>query len=129
MSRQVVLLTEAVALVGLNLRGPIVGVPPLIPRLSADLGLSESAAGLLTSLPLPSFALVSPLVGPLVRGTGLDGALVWVLVLLAAASALRPWGSAALLLRAPRWSVSPSRSGTSWCRSRCAATRTRRRRR
>ncbi|MFC7406734.1 MFS transporter [Georgenia alba] len=85
-------------LVGLNLRAPIVGVPPLIPAISADLGLTPTAAGLLTSLPVLCFALVSPLVAPLARRLGPDGALVAALGLLALATALRPWGTGVVLL-------------------------------
>jgi len=91
-------LLVAIVLVGLNLRAPIVGVPPLIPALSAELSLTGSAAGLLTSLPLLCFAVVSPLVVLLVRRVGLDRALLLSLLLLGLATALRPWGSFGVLL-------------------------------
>ncbi|MCK6209192.1 MFS transporter [Georgenia sp. EYE_87] len=92
------LLVVAVVLVGLNLRAPIVGVPPLIPALSEELSLTGSAAGLLTSLPLLCFAVVSPLVVLLVRAVGVDRSLLLSLLLLCLATALRPWGSFGLLL-------------------------------
>ncbi|GAA3513173.1 MFS transporter [Georgenia daeguensis] len=92
------LLLVAIVLVGLNLRAPIVGVPPLIPALSAELDLTGSAAGLLTSLPLLCFAVVSPLVVLLVRRLGVDRAVLLSLLLLGLATALRPWGSFGLLL-------------------------------
>ncbi|GAA4425325.1 MFS transporter [Georgenia halophila] len=91
-------LIVAVVLVGLNLRAPIVGIAPLIPALSADLGLAPTTAGLLTSLPLLCFALVSPLVAPLARRLGPDGALLMGLGLLAVATVFRPWGSGLVLL-------------------------------
>lgn len=46
------MLVAALILVGLNLRGPIVGIPPGISEISADLTLSPAVAGLLTSVPL-----------------------------------------------------------------------------
>src|SRR5690606_39799970 len=88
------LLVVAVVLVGLNLRAPVVGVPPLIPQIADDLGLTGSAAGLLTTIPLLCFAVVSPLVAPVVRRTWPDGALLLALGLLAVATAVRPWGGA-----------------------------------
>ncbi|MFD1717972.1 MFS transporter [Georgenia deserti] len=91
-------LLVAVVLVGLSLRGPVVAIAPLIPALSTDLDLPSWAAGLLTSLPLLCFAVVSPLVAVLARRLGVDGALFVGLVLLAFAAALRPWAGAGLLL-------------------------------
>src|SRR5690606_41469145 len=56
------------------------------------------AAGLPPTIPRLCFAAVSPLVAPVVRRTGLDGALLLALVLLAVATAVRPWGDAVVLL-------------------------------
>ncbi|MFH5824021.1 MFS transporter [Georgenia sp. AZ-5] len=93
------LLVAAVVLIGLNLRGPIVGVPPLLGRISGELGLTAAAAGLLTSLPLLSFAILSPFVGGVVRRLGIDRTLLVSLLLLIAAVSLRPWdGWVGLLL-------------------------------
>lgn len=92
------LLVVAVVLIGLNLRAPVVGVTPLLEQISADLALSPAQAGLLTSLPLLSFAVLSPFVGDLARRLGVDRTLLLTLAVLAAATALRPWGGTAGLL-------------------------------
>ncbi|WP_127127673.1 MFS transporter [Georgenia sp. SYP-B2076] len=92
------LLVLAVVLVGLNLRGPIVGIPPLIDQISSDLDLTGTTAGLVTSVPLICFAVGSPLVALLTRRVGLDRAVLLSLVLLGVSVALRPWGGLVTLL-------------------------------
>ncbi|WP_211489960.1 MFS transporter, partial [Georgenia thermotolerans] len=92
------LLVVATVLIGLNLRGPIVGIPPLIDEISADLGLTATTAGLITSLPLVCFAVGSPFVALLARRFGLERTLLVALLLLGAAIALRPWDGLAPLL-------------------------------
>ncbi|GAA1630147.1 MFS transporter [Georgenia ruanii] len=92
------LLVAATVLIGLNLRGPIVGIPPLIDEISADLGLSSTTAGLITSLPLVCFAVGSPVAALLARRFGLERTMLAALLLLGAAIALRPWDGLAALL-------------------------------
>lgn len=92
------LLVLAVILVGLTLRSPIVGVPPVLGAISAELAFSPTTAALLTSLPLLAFALLSPAVPQLMRRLGVDLTLLLCLVLLGAAILLRPWVGAAGLL-------------------------------
>lgn len=93
------LLVVAVVLVGLTLRGPIVGVPPLLTTIQEDLLLAPATAGLVTSLPLIAFAVLSPFVSGLVRRLGVDHTLLLSLLLLGAAIGLRPWtGAIGLLL-------------------------------
>ncbi|WP_344684628.1 MULTISPECIES: hypothetical protein [Actinomycetes] len=93
------LLVLAVILVGLTLRSPIVGVPPVLGAIGAELAFSSTTAALLTSLPLLAFALLSPAVPQLMRRLGVDLTLLLCLVLLGAAILLRPWvGAAGLLL-------------------------------
>ncbi|MDO5493200.1 MAG: MFS transporter [Nesterenkonia sp.] len=78
-------------LVGLTLRGPIVGIPPLIPVISEDLSLDPSTAALLTSLPLLMFATLSPVVPMVVRRIGIDRTLLCGMGLLGLALMSRPW--------------------------------------
>lgn len=92
------LLVVAVVLVGLNLRGPIVGIPPLLATIQDDLAMAPATAGLLTSLPLIAFAVLSPFVSGLVRRLGVDHTLLLALLMLGAAVALRPWAGVSGLL-------------------------------
>lgn len=92
------LMVAALVLVGLNLRGPIVGIPPVISEISADLALSPAAAGFLTSVPLLCFATLSPFAGALARRIGLDTAILLGLVVIGLGLVLRPWGGAAVML-------------------------------
>ncbi len=65
-----------VVLVALNLRGPILAPAPVLGLLREDLGLSSTAAGLLTSLPVLCFALAGPLVPRVIRRAGPEGAVL-----------------------------------------------------
>lgn len=91
-------LTVVVVLIGLNLRSPVVGVPPLLTTIAEDLGLSAAVSALLISVPLACFALLSPAVGVLARRLGNDRTVLLGLLVLAAALAVRPLGGLGLLL-------------------------------
>ena len=60
----------SIILVAFCLRIIITGVGPLLPEITKSLGLSGSASGLLTTLPLIAFAVVSPLTGGIGRRLG-----------------------------------------------------------
>ena len=64
------LVLVAVILVGFNLRGPMVAIAPVIDVISDTLGLSSAEAGLLTSLPVLCFALVTPLASLVIARAG-----------------------------------------------------------
>jgi CP family cyanate transporter-like MFS transporter len=66
----------AVCILAFNLRGPMLAVPPLLETIRLDLGLSSTAAGLVTTLPVLCFGLVSPLAPLLARRLGLDATLL-----------------------------------------------------
>ena len=85
-------------LVGANLRPAITAVGPLVGRIGAELRLGSAALGLLGSVPLLAFALVSPVVGSLTRRIGSDRLLVGATLALAGATVTRslPFGPAAL---------------------------------
>lgn len=76
----------------LNLRGPFTSLAPVLAQIMDDLGLSSSAGGLLTALPLLTFALFSPLVTKIPRRLGLEPSLLLGLVLIATGIILRSWG-------------------------------------
>lgn len=54
------LLPAAIVLIALNFRGPIVATAPVIGDVRADLGLTATIAGLLTTIPVLCFALATP---------------------------------------------------------------------
>ena len=60
-------LLAAVVLLGLNLRTVVASLPPLLDTVRADLGLSGTAAGVLTALPVLCFGVLAPVVPRLVR--------------------------------------------------------------
>jgi CP family cyanate transporter-like MFS transporter len=64
----------AVALVALVLRGPIVAVAPIVDAIRADLDLTATQAGLLTSIPVLCFAVATPLAVAVIGRAGPDAA-------------------------------------------------------
>jgi MFS transporter, CP family, cyanate transporter len=73
----------AILLLGLNLRGPIIAVSPVLDTIAADLRIGEAAAGLLTSLPVLCFGVLTPLASVLLARAGLGrGVLISLVVLL-----------------------------------------------
>ncbi len=91
---QRILLVAGIVLVAINLRPTLASVGPLVGHIRADTGLSAAALGLLTTLPLVAFAIVS-LLAPLVsRRLGLGGAIAAALVLLLVGAAIRGASSA-----------------------------------
>lgn len=86
----------ALLLVAISLRSSITGVGPLLGTLRAELGLSATAAGVLSSLPLLMFALCAPL-ARLARNHGTERMLLLALFALLAGILLRPVGPLAAL--------------------------------
>lgn len=76
-----------ILLIAVNLRVAFVIVGPVLSDISAEFGWSGSTAGLLTGLPLISFAVFSPVAPGLARRLGLERAL-WVSLLLLATGIL-----------------------------------------
>jgi CP family cyanate transporter-like MFS transporter len=79
----------AVLLVAVNLRTPLTAVPPILDAVRSDLGLSLSATGLLTALPLLCFGACGLLAPPLARRWSGDTVLLWCLALMAAGDLVR----------------------------------------
>lgn len=97
MQRPGIGLFAAIVLLGINLRSVVASLPPLLTDVRADLGLSASVAGLLTTLPVACFgalALVAPHLG---RRVPLERVLVACAAVTAAGAALRGFESAAAL--------------------------------
>lgn len=73
-SRKIILVL-GIILVAANLRAAITGVGPLVNDICRDTGLSTTWAGLLTTLPLVAFAVISPLAPMIARRIGIEYAL------------------------------------------------------
>jgi MFS transporter, CP family, cyanate transporter len=87
----------AIVLMALNLRTVIASLPPLLPDVRADLGLSAGVAGLLTTLPVLLFGALAP-VGPrFAHRISLERMLAGCAALTAASAALRGAGGTGAL--------------------------------
>lgn len=71
-----------VVLIGVNIRAIFGVVPPLVPTIRDDLGLSATTASLLTALPVLAMGLCAPLGHLLATKLGSDRAMVALLVVL-----------------------------------------------
>jgi MFS transporter, CP family, cyanate transporter len=92
-----VVLIAAIVAVALNQRPAVVAVAPVLGELRADTGLSSTMAGLLTTLPVLCFGAFAPVAPRLARRIGLETAVAFSLLLLAAGIALRLLSPVALL--------------------------------
>ncbi|KAB2340621.1 CynX/NimT family MFS transporter [Actinomadura rudentiformis] len=79
----------AIVLVAANLRATLTGVGALLPAIERDAALASGGAGLLSTLPLLTFAATSPLVGRVSHRLGASRLLVLSLAVLAAGTVLR----------------------------------------
>jgi len=79
----------AIVLAALNLRPGVVAVSPLLGEILAEEGLSSTAGGVLTTLPVLCFGILAPVAPGLARRVGLERALFGSLVLLCLGFALR----------------------------------------
>ncbi|WP_411141863.1 MFS transporter [Streptomyces sp. x-80] len=78
-----------VLLVGINMRPAIVAVSPLLDEIRQATGLSNGAAGALSTLPLICFGIFAPLAPRLARRWGMERTLVAVLLVLLCGIAVR----------------------------------------
>jgi CP family cyanate transporter-like MFS transporter len=93
-------LAGAVILLALNLRTVIASLPPLLAEVRVDLGLSATAAGLLTTLPVVCFGAFAPVVPRLARRMSLERILTVCAIVTAVAAGLRGAGTASALFGA-----------------------------
>lgn len=77
-----VLLFIAVCLVGANLRMTFTGIGPLLDEIGASEGMSTAALGLLTSVPLFTWALLSSFAHAFSAKVGMSNAVSWSLLAL-----------------------------------------------
>ena len=91
------LLVLGIVLLAANLRPALTGVAPLIGQIRDDTGISNGVAGLLTTLPLLAFGLLSPIAPRVARRFGMERVLLASLLVLAAGILLRWAGAVAAL--------------------------------
>lgn len=93
-------LVVMVAAIGLNLRASLGSVPPLLDHIRTDLDLSNTTAGLLTSVPAVFMGLAAPIGQRAGTRFGSESATGWLMVVLGVAGVMRllPFGAWLLFL-------------------------------
>ncbi|GIU05703.1 MULTISPECIES: MFS transporter [unclassified Shewanella] len=86
-----------VLLIAISLRSPITGVGPLLDAIRAELNLSATQAGMLTTLPLLAFAFFSPIASKVGQKHGLERSLMLALLFILSGLVVRSLGSASAL--------------------------------
>ena len=86
---QKIILLIAIILISINLRPAITALGPLVPEIRLDTGLSNSAIGLLTTLPVLAFGVFSVFTPLLTRKIGTEGTMAFALVLISGGIFLR----------------------------------------
>ena len=79
----------AIAAIAFNLRPPISSVGPLISEIRTDTGLSNTLLGMLTTLPILMFGLLSVFTPLFTRHLGTEGTMTMALLILTAGTLLR----------------------------------------
>ena len=91
------LLVVGIVLLAANMRSALTSVAPLIGQIRMDTGISHGVAGLLLTLPLLAFGVLSPVVPQLARRFGMERMMFASLLLLAAGIVVRSAGTVAVL--------------------------------
>jgi MFS transporter, CP family, cyanate transporter len=81
-----------IMLIASALRAPITGVAPMLGMIRETTAINAAEAGVLTTLPLLAFAVISPFAAILAREYGMERALFGALVFIAAGIGLRSAG-------------------------------------
>ncbi|MCL6746048.1 CynX/NimT family MFS transporter [Kosakonia sp. R1.Fl] len=96
-AKQSVLLIAGILMIATTLRVTFTGAAPLLDEIRAEYGLTTAQTGMLTTLPLLAFALISPLAAGVARRFGMERSLFAAMVLICLGIALRSLPSALLL--------------------------------
>ncbi|HHQ2899368.1 TPA: CynX/NimT family MFS transporter [Bacillus cereus] len=91
------LLIIGVILIGANLRAPITSVGPLLSSIRDSLGISNTLAGTITTVPLLTFAFLSPFASKLTRRFSMEFTLFISLILLIIGIGIRSFGGVGTL--------------------------------
>lgn len=92
------LLLLAIFILAMNLRAPITLLGPLTNEIKADLNMSATIAGLITTLPVLAFAVISPFISRIGNRFGMKNVLFSAVVFLFVASVARLLGGTTLFL-------------------------------
>lgn len=95
--KQRLLLIAGILMIATTLRVTFTGAAPLLDAIRAEYGLTTAQTGMLTTLPLLAFALISPLAAGVARRIGMERSLFTALLLICAGIALRSLPSSLLL--------------------------------
>lgn len=91
------LLIAGILMIATTLRVTFTGVAPLLDAIRTDYGLTTAQTGLLTTLPLLAFALVSPLAAGIARRIGMERSLCAAMLLICAGITVRSLPCVSLL--------------------------------
>ncbi|WP_324724135.1 CynX/NimT family MFS transporter [Lelliottia sp. JS-SCA-14] len=91
------LLIAGILMIATTLRVTFTGAAPLLDMIRHDYGLTTAQTGLLTTLPLLAFALISPLAAGVARKIGMERSLFIAMLLICAGIGIRSLPSSALL--------------------------------
>ena len=92
------LLLLAIFVLAMNLRAPITLLGPLTNEIKADLNISATVAGLITTLPVLAFAIISPFISRIGNRFGMKKVLFLSIVFLLIASIVRLFGGVNIFL-------------------------------
>lgn len=91
------LLIAGILMIATTLRVTFTGAAPLLDMIRQDYGLTTAQIGLLTTLPLLAFALISPLAAGVARKIGMERSLFIAMLLICIGIGIRSLPSSALL--------------------------------
>lgn len=91
------LLIAGILMIATTLRVTFTGAAPLLDMIRQDYGLTTAQTGLLTTLPLLAFALISPLAAGVARKIGMERSLFIAMLLICIGIGIRSLPSSALL--------------------------------
>lgn len=77
-----IMLIIGITFIAANLRAPLTAVGPLVDQIRGSLHISNTLAGMITTLPLFAFAGFSPFAPRLARKFGTELVLLWSLIFL-----------------------------------------------
>lgn len=92
-----IVLIAGILMIATTLRVTFTGAAPLLDTIRSAYSLTTAQTGLLTTLPLLAFALISPLAAPVARRFGVERSLFAALLLICAGIAIRSLPSPYLL--------------------------------